>query len=289
MEPIEWRRDLEDSPAGRLFAYTFVGTVGGLPLLVALVGLLALPVVIVSLTANPPVLALVVVLALVGGPLSLLYLWPLLTDPDQRAPLLADTWVDELSARGVLASTVLGALVHALGFYLLPVAPLLLLVLGGLLASTGTWLLLTEGRIDPDDRTLAVRSALSDRDSRGRTVDLAAWTGLSRYRIGPVVLLRPRYGPGVRGGTPRLIPVPATVAAAATPAFEAALDAPAPEPERPPNPAVAATLAVFGLGSVALGVAIAVLEVGPAGYRLYLLALASLFGAVFLAAAVREY
>lgn len=289
MERIEWRRGLADSPAGRLFGYAFLGSLTGLGLLIGLLLLLLVPVMIGGLPENLPDLALVLVFVLVGGPLSLLALWPLLTDPDQRRPIVANTWLDELSTRGILVAAVAGAGVHLLMFVVFPISPLIVVVLGGLAGSTGTWILLTEGYVDPDERTLYVRPSHADRDSRGTTIDLDTWTGLARYRLGPVVLLRPTYAPGVRGKNPRLVPVPAPVAEAATPIFERALATSAPTPGRPPNPVVAATLVLFGLGAIAVGVAFVVLEVGPPGFRLYLLALGVLFGGLFLLAAKREY
>lgn len=289
MEPIEWHTGLGDSRAGRLCAYVSVGSLLGLPLLVALLVLVALPGILPALLANPAVLVLVAVLALVGGPMSLLYLWPLLTEREQRRPILTNTFVDELSPVSIGVAAVVGAVVHAGSFVLFSLSPLIVLVVGALAGTTGTWLLLTAGHIDPDERTLAVRPSENDRESTGRQVDLDTWTGLSVHRLGSVVVLRPAYGAGVRGGVPRLIPIPARVATAAMPIFEAGLDAPTPDPERPPNPVVAATLALFGLGSLAVGTAIAFFWPGPGAYPVHVLALCGLFGVIFLLAAKREY
>lgn len=289
MKSIEWQTDLADTRAGLFCAYLAVGTLLGLPLLVALALLVTLPVTIPALLANPSALVLVVVLVLVGGPMSLLYLWPVLTESDQRRPIVPDPVLDVLTRRGVVAAAVAGALAHGLGLVLFALSPLIVILVGGLAASAGTWLLLTAGRIDPDGRRLEVRQSLNERESAGRTVDLDTWTALARYRLGPVTLLRPTYGPGVRGGVPRLIPLPTWVADEAAPVFEAALAAPTPEPDRAPNPVVAATLAVFGFGCLAVGVGIVLLEAAPASSRLYVLGLSAAFGGIFLVAALREY
>ena len=289
MAPIEWHTRLEDSPTGRLFAYVFVGSLTGLPVLIALAVLVALPAILPALLASPSILVLVAVLTLVGGPLSLFYLWPLLTERDQRRPILARTPLQHLSTVGVTIASVGSAAVYAVTFVVIEFSPLLVLVGGALVGITGTWLLLTTGSVDPENRVLRVRPSLADRASTGWTVDLDTWTGLARYRLGPVTVLRPTYGPGIRSGVPRLLPMPTWVVDAAAPVFEAAIDAPTPEPDRVPNPAVAATFALFGLGIVALGVAAIVLQVGPAGYRLYLFALSGVFGGLFLVAAWREY
>lgn len=293
MEPIEWHRGLADSPVARFLAYAVVGIGIALPalavLLATVLAVVSIPAIVGSLSADPSTLLVIVVLVLVGGPMSLLYLWPLLTEPDQRRPILANTWIDALETRGIVLATIGGATVHVLAFLVVPVGPLLVLLGGGLLASTGTWLLLTEGAVNPRDRTLTVRSSQQRRVRSGDTVDLDTWTGLTRYRLGPVTLLRPSYGPGVRGGTPRLLSLPSWVAEAASPVFEQALETPVPTPERPPNPVVAATLALFGLGIVAVGVAALALEVGPASYRAYLLVFGLVVGGLFLVLARREY
>lgn len=289
MKPVEWRRKLGDSRTARLCAYAALASFTGLPLLFGVVFVVALPAIVAALVGNPPMAVLVALLALVGGPVSLLYLWPLLTDPDQRRPIVGNTWLHELSTAGIAIAALVGAVVHVLVFLLFPYAPILVVLGGGLTSTTGTWFLLTEGRIDPDERTLSISPSHVDRPSRGRTVDMDTWTGLSRYSVGPIVLLRPTYARGIRGRAPRLIPVPVRVARDAAPVFEAALATPAPEPDRAPNPVVAATLVLFGLGTVALGATAYVLEIGPLNYRLYTVALSGVFGLLFLAAARREY
>ena len=79
---IQWRYDAADSWLLRVLAHGFVAGLGGTVLLAAVGVVLALPALVGSLGVGP--LALVVLLALIGGPASLLYLWPMIRDPDQR-------------------------------------------------------------------------------------------------------------------------------------------------------------------------------------------------------------
>lgn len=288
MEAIEWERTMADSRGARLFTAVLFGVLLGFPLLLATTLLVLLPFMAGSLLANPATLAVVVLLALIGGPMSLLYLWPLLTDPEQREGLGPPIQVQGLSRRSVVAAAVLGALGHVVALLVFELGPFTVLAIGVLVGSLGTWLLLTTGRIDPDDRTLSFRQSHWDDEADLRTVDLDGWTNLRRFHVGPVVVLWPSYARGSSGPRPRLLSVPPWVADAAAPVFEQALDVPAPERERETNPTVAAVLVIFGLGTFGVGAALWTLDVVPAAFRAWFAALAGVFGALFLAAAWRE-
>lgn len=289
MECIEWRRELADSPTARLFAYVHVGTATGLALLVGLFLLVALPGLLVTFWHDPEIALLVALFLFVGGPISLAYLWPLLTEPSQRRPLLPTSVFSQLPASGILVATVVGACVHALVVWLFAIGPVFVLAAGVLVGSLGIGLFCTEGQIDPAARTATVGYSLNTRESHRRTVDLTTWTGFSRYQWGSIAIVRPRYARGTGRSKPRFLPMPADVADAARPVFEAAVAAESPDPERSPNPAVAATYVVFALGIAGLGVAATLLEVGPDGFQFYLLAAGALGGALLLGAAWREY
>ncbi|SFR96505.1 hypothetical protein SAMN05216559_1622 [Halomicrobium zhouii] len=288
MEPIEWDRSFEDSRGARLFAYVFLGSFFGLGLLIAISLVVALPLLVGSLLDEPAMLAVVALFALVGGPMSLLYLWPLLTDPEQRQGIWVSSWPAALSRTGAIAAAILGAAAHVITAWVTGMGPALLLAVGGLVGSLGMSLFLSSGRIDPNARTLTIRPNHWAERSATRTVDLDGWTNLRQYRIGPVVVLWPSYASGSSGPRPRLLTVPPRVADAAAPVFEAAIDVPAPERERATNPTVGAVLVVFGLGTFAVGAALWTLDAVPAAFRAWFAAFAGVFGFLFLAAAWRE-
>lgn len=82
MPSREWYYDASTSPLLRFVAHLSPAALGGALLLAAVAAA-------TFVIANPTVLLsssvlLLVVLLLVGGPFSLLYLWPMLTDSDQR-------------------------------------------------------------------------------------------------------------------------------------------------------------------------------------------------------------
>lgn len=289
MTPIRWHRGFDVSRPARLFAYALLAPILGGTLLVVLLGLAMVPVVVPRLIADPSMLALVVVLALVGGPASLLYVWPLLTDPNQREALVRSNWITDLPPSGLLGCAVAGALAQVVALWLTPLGPLLVVGAGTLVGVVGTGLLLTRGQIDPDARRLTVRPSRGGRETSGTATDLDTWTALRRYRLGPVVVLRPSYAPGTGAGAPRLLTIPAWVADAADGTFDAALAAAAPAPGRDPNPAVAATLAVFGLGFAGTGVVLGLLVAVPASLRVWLAGSLGGVGLLFLVLAYREF
>lgn len=87
---IQWRYDTETSWVLRLIAHGFIAGIGS-PLILSLgVALISLPEVLPHLGIE--MIVFIVLLFLIGGPFSLLYLWPLLTDSDQRPALTAFTW-----------------------------------------------------------------------------------------------------------------------------------------------------------------------------------------------------
>ena len=94
----------------------FVAAIGGLLLFPFVVALLPLPKTLSALTVE--MIALIVLLILVGGPFSLVYLWPMITEPDQRPKASAFVaeggtlpWTKRSSAvANVIGTVVLGGL-----------------------------------------------------------------------------------------------------------------------------------------------------------------------------------
>lgn len=178
MEAIEWERSFEDSRGARIFRGVFVGSLLGFLLLAATAVAITLPFMVGSLLANPAALALAALFALVGGPMSLFSLWPLLTDPEQREGLGLFTGIRALPSWHVVAAAVIGALAHVVAFRVFELGPVPVFVVGVLVGGLGMSRFLSAGRIDPDERTLTVRPNHWDDRSATRTVDLDGWTNL---------------------------------------------------------------------------------------------------------------
>lgn len=214
---------------------------------------------------------LVVVLVLVGGPFSLLYLLPMLRDPAQRPTLYPDGVERWLHSRERMGAGVVGALVLAGSAW---VDPRLAagLFLGGACAGLLVLLCSTRGRIDPGTATA---------ESGLREWDLSRVTGYTARRVGPLaVVTLEASGPGSFGTVPSRITVPTAVLGD----VRAALDAVVSETDedeggRDPNPAVRAVAVAFAVLFAGGGVA-AALFAGAVGW--YAAAVGLLFAAVFL-------
>ncbi|MBX0288118.1 hypothetical protein [Haloarcula salinisoli] len=281
---LAWDWGPAHSRLTRCCLYVAVAPILGMLLGGALLALTLLP----TLFSNLELLALVVLFALVGGPFSLLYLWPVLTDRDQRAGLVGSWWLEGLRPLGLAVAAVggLGALVLSVR-----VAAYGPLVVVGVAMGVGfpvTGLLATRGRVDPEELTLRFEWGKRRPVTGDITVEMCNWTGLRRYRLGPVAVCLASYAPGTSGGAPQLFVVPASVASAARDSFERALATPVDEPARDGNPAVAATLAAFGLGTLAVGAGLWLLADLPSGIGLWIVAVCGTFGVLFLVLAARE-
>jgi hypothetical protein len=241
---------------------------------------LALAVALVPVfVTRPAVLALVVLLALVGGPFSLLYLWPMLSDPDQRPSLDQFGWLATLRrGPGVLAAA-LGAVAFPFALlavgYLPPIGPLLLVLF---LPVVLVGLFDVEGSIDRATGTLRVN---------GQTVDTALLAGVSAGRLGPVALVRLRYESGTsRVGKPWVFAVPASVAEEVREALSdgvASTPADAEGGSRDRDPIATVVLAGTGLLCFAVGI-VAVATVEPT-VRPAVAGVTGLLGGIFLLAA----
>jgi hypothetical protein len=213
---------------------------------------------------------LVALLVLVGGPFSLLYLLPLLRDPDQRPRLLAGNADGSILTRERVVAGVLGAVVLAASFRVEPHLGIGLFLVGAL-AGLVAVCCSTRGRIDPGTATAETGS---------REWDLSRVTGYTTRRAGPLAVVSLHAsGPGRFGTVPSwiLVPVPALEdAAAALDAVAAGAEA---GTDREPNPAVRAVAVGLAVISAAGGLA-AALFVELVGW--YAAAIGLLFAAVFL-------
>lgn len=185
----------------RRVTYAVLGIFGGL---FALLGAILAGLALRRLAdGDVRLLALLAVVASVGGLLAGLYVLPLLRDPDRRPAALAIQF-EHLDGQWLAISSLAGA--GALWF-LARVSPLVALAAVGAGAVALVGLLgvaHARGEVDPRTRTLTYRD---------REVDLDAVAGLARYSVGPVSLLWVSYEPGARG--PRALLVPTDVGAVA--------------------------------------------------------------------------
>lgn len=228
-------------------------------------------------------LLLGLLLALLGGPFSLLYLVPMLADRRQR-PDRSQLLPLPHPPRRLLGLAVSGA-VGILGLGLLsPLAAVLLVgcVVFGLTPLTG--ILTTEGRFDPETRTLTVD---------GRSASLDALTGVRRVSAGKMTILWLSYARGTGQWTvPRLVVLPTAVERRLRGHVSAGIATPIEPPmatrSRDSNRTVQATLVTFAL--LFLGVAFGQFLVAdlPTVIALWASSLMALFALVFLWLAVNE-
>ncbi len=155
MSSIEWYYDASTSRTLRAISHLSPAVLGGalfLALGAAIAFMLANPTVLLS----PPTL-LFVVLLLIGGPFSLLYLWPMLTDADQRPSMVEFKRGGgfPFTVKSVLVATTSGA-VGLLALILLgvPFAFVYWLVVGCIFSPLLVAIVTTHGRLE--DGTLAI-------------------------------------------------------------------------------------------------------------------------------------
>lgn len=198
--PVEWRYDTSTSRTLWLLAHGFVAGLGG-----ALVWLVVLAVVVlvsVLPDVNPTALLLVGLLFLVGGPASLLYLWPMLADPDQRPSVTSVVGEGQAplpwTTRSVLAAALVGAfLLGLLAAVGVPVDVVYGLVVLAVFSPVVLNAFTTVGSIS-DDRLVC----------NGSSVPVRQVTGVRTLRVGSVVLCWVSYARGTGLFSPRLLTVP---------------------------------------------------------------------------------
>jgi len=239
---VEWRYDTHSSRVLRLIAHSFIAGVGGSMLLAVGLVLVSLPEILPILGTGS--LLLVALLLLVGGPFSLLYLWPMLTDADQRPRVTAFTWDDARipwTKRSFVVAVLGGALLLVgLATASVPFDAIFVLVVGTLFSPILVSLFSTEGSIQ-DDRLVC----------NGTSVPLQQVTGVRSLIVGNAVVYWISYARGTGFLVPRLVTVPVRVSNAVRSALDrgGSLDPEQSEPER------VVQLVVGGMGMLFLGVA----------------------------------
>ena len=275
MPSTEWSYDAAASRSLRLLSHLPVAAVGGvfLPAAGASVAfVIADPGVLRS-----PFVLLVALLALVGGPMSLLYLWPMLADPDQRPTRSAFSGTDgsPFTARSVGAAALAGALaVLALVAVGVPFRVVYGLVVGCVFSPILVAAATTEGTLDDGRLTI-------DR----REVPLDRVAGVRSIRVRGVVVLWLSYVPRSGLFVPRLAVLPADAdAESVLAALEAGIRA---DPElEPPDRAVQAVAIGMGALFLASG-AVAYVAVDEPVVGLYVAAVVGGLGAFLCLLGVR--
>jgi hypothetical protein len=271
-EDLQWELSPADAPYGILLLYLPVVFLGGHLGMLALVGVAFLP----AITADLRLVGLVVLLVLVGGPFSLLYLWPVIRDPDQRPSFDGVDWLAHLHPAGVVVASVIGTVLVVGGSRLvgswtrLVLFAVLVLVPLPLLA-----LVVEEGHLDR--RTGEI-------DLQYRTVDVEEVAGVRSLRFDSVTVCWLSYADGVsRWGSPSLLVVPDTVAEEVLAALTAGVDGDAERSPRDPDPVARVVLAGIAILCLGSAVGAAVFLDGPV--RGMLVGLTGVLGGLFAAAA----
>ena len=268
---VSWRYDYGTEPWLRWLVRAGLAAVFGV--YVGVLAMLAFVFLTVLVAGGVEARLFAILLALVGGPFSLLYLLPMLRDRTQR-PTTFTGQERVIPLKEHVAVTVGGALV--LGGALL-VDPRLAggLFVGGLAAGVAGVVFSTRGEIDPGTATAA---------DRAREWDLSRVTDYSTRRIGPFVVVSfSASGPGSFGAVPSWILVPATVADDATAALQEIVATTDGDAGRDPNPAVRAVAVAFAVLLFGTGAAAVTQLDGPIGW--WAATITGLFGVIFLAVA----
>lgn len=201
MPALEWRYDATTSRPLWVLAHAPVAALGGL-FAWALAGILVVGVAgIVSGGTDLRMVLFGGLLFLVGGPLSLLYLWPMLTDADQR-PRIEAFASDEMPFTPRSTAVAIAVGVVAFGALVAADVPspnlaVIVFLSAGLVVPVA--LLSTRGRIE-DGRLR----------THGGTVDLSSVRAVRTLRVGDVVLAWVSYVRGTGLLAPRLLTIPAT-------------------------------------------------------------------------------
>lgn len=271
---MEWAYDASTSRFLRVIAHLPVVGIGG-GLLVG-GGVLGAAVVPNLNQSNSGVLLLAGLLFLVGGPFSLLYLWPILTDPDQRPTTTEFEGAEgfPFTPRSVSLAAIFGAIgIGALWTLGVPFDVVYWLVVGTVFSPILVVLLTTQGRLDEDG--LEVNET---------EVPLARIATVRSVRLGSMVLVWISYHPRSGVFLPRLLTVPERAADSVAETLQSGIDeVPGVEPL---DPAVRAAFLLLGatfLGSAAILQAAITAE----AIRLYVVATIGGVGAVLCVAGLR--
>lgn len=276
---IEWHVDAASSRSLRAVVYLVVGLFGGGALL--LLGGMGFVGVSTALDGEYTYLAWIALLAFIGGPLSLVYLWPMLVEREQRPPLasfagdreIAERYAAVFTRNRLLAAVLCGA---AGLFALAVVDPRLAFgaVVGSFLLLPIASGVISRGRVDPDEQTLTYMD---------RSVEPSRVETVRRLDLGGTALCWLSYSSGYGSfGTPHLI----VATPEATDAIERTVASVEPEidAEHSPDRVVQAALGTLALSSFSTAAFVFFAEPGSAGdpvLRWYIAVAFYFFGLLF--------
>lgn len=268
--PIRWNLSPTDSRIVAALRYLPTAFFGGYLLLGVALALFALP----ELLSNPPILALVVLLALVGGPVSLLYLWPMIRDPEQRPDPGDFAWFADLQPARLVAAAIGGAVLVGTGLVLFGAWAQLVLVLGCLFVPAVVVAAFdADGEVDTQAETLTYRE---------QTVDIDILNSVITWRLGSVRVFVLRYRARVGGGwKPRVLLVPKRVGDSVETALRQGVAADPDRQPREPDRTAQLLLGTVGLAFLATAAAIFALTDVPTGIRGYVAAITAGIGLLF--------
>ncbi|AQL42004.1 hypothetical protein BV210_04395 [Halorientalis sp. IM1011] len=268
---VSWRYDYGTEPWLRWLVRAGMAAVFGVYAGILALGVLG--VVLVFFVGSMEVRLFVLLLALIGGPFSLLYLLPMITDESQRK-LPFTGREPRIPGRERVATGIVGGLTLAVAMVIDERLALALFAAGFLAGVVGV-VCSTRGEIDPETATYA---------DHYRERDLSRATDFSTRWIGPfVVVSLSASGPGSFGAVPSWILVPATVADDATAALDEIVAKTEDETDRDPNPAVRAVAVAFAVLLFGTGAAAVTQLGGPVGW--WAATIMGFFGVIFLAVA----
>ncbi|SEN25733.1 hypothetical protein SAMN05216388_1002172 [Halorientalis persicus] len=268
---VSWRYDYGTEPWLRWLVRAGMGAVFGV--YAGILALGSLGVVLVFFVGSTEVKLLVVLLALVGGPFSLLYLLPMITDRSQRKLPFTDR-EPRIPGRERVVVGIVGGLALAVATAIDEWLALALFAAGFLAGTVGV-VCSTRGEIDPETATY---------ENEYREWDLARVTDYSARRLGPLVVVTPSAsGPGRFGAVPSWLLVPVTVADDATAALDEIVATTEADPGRDPNRAVRAVAVAFAVLLFGTGAAAVTQLDGPIGW--WAATITGFFAVIFLAVA----
>jgi hypothetical protein len=279
---VKWDITPTDTTSGRLCVYGLVGMLGGLALLAVVAVAFAVAAAVTS--ADPGTLVVIVILVLVGGPMSAVALVPFL-DADQRPDDLQFGGrfdLDDLHSLGIAVSAIVGAAGIAATVTSETVLGVFPFVGTLFVVTTGLGIGAPKGRVDRDAGTLTVHE---------NTHPLADLASVRALEIGGLVVVTTRFvaRPGGRDA-PFLFTVPAESYAQVADAFDVGVAAESPvESTRSAGERVA--VAATGVGALALAAGLAAIgatsTTDGADVLYYVASLPAMFGVLFLTLAAR--
>lgn len=270
MPSLEWRYDLTTSRPLWVLAHAPVAALGGL-FAWALGSILVFGIAaLITGGANLRMVLFGGLLFLVGGPMSLLYLWPMLTDADQRPRIEAVTSDGmPFTRRSIVAAIAVGVLVFpvltAAGVSSRGMRVFVYLSVGlGLFVTIFS----TRGRIEDG----AIRSY-------GAAADLSTIRNVRTLEVGDAVFTWISYAKGTGLLAPRLLTIPTSDRDRMLAAIREAETTPV---DSDTDPVVGGILVATGLAFLAVATLVFVTLDRGIGMRAYLSGIVGVIGVLFL-------